>query len=206
MSERSSNGEYPNRKTIWRQTPTGSLEYLTLKLVSPTTWRKICETCPDSPSFNWFICSKRYFDKRRGAYIISLFHDTQLYDPVSGKMYIVKPGEEVKLYLLDDLYNQSHKPKFFGSECDSDILKVYDGCVSQIKSDSNPKFQEDQIFCNDIMIIVDSSKLKEIDKDKCKVICRASAKYGDKSAYNEWLEKLPVDKARKKLVEYLNVI
>jgi hypothetical protein len=186
---------------------------------------------------------KRYFDKRRGAYIISLFHDTQLYDPVSGKMYIVKPGEEVKLYLLDDLYNQSHKPKFFGSECDSDIpdlrlrrsgaksfhdldnlkgktpraeffgsecdldiFKVYDGCVSQIKSDSNPKFQEDQIFCNDIMIIVDSSKLKEIDKDKCKVICRASAKYGDKSTYNEWLEKLPVDKARKKLVEYLNVV
>ena len=66
-----------------------------VRLYYPSGWPLVLKTEP----FNWFLCSKRYWDSKAKSYFIEVAHGTKFYEEGTGHTLIV-PYSDRKVRLL----------------------------------------------------------------------------------------------------------
>lgn len=82
-------------------------------LYYPNTWRQNIGDLapPGDKKFNWFLCSRYYYDDKRGVYVIEIPTKTFFYDPDTGNTLVVDEPQELMVIdsSLKDFSNLSFK-------------------------------------------------------------------------------------------------
>lgn len=62
------------------------MEFQKVYLYYPNTWKRCVKDIadPEDLKFNWFLCSKRFYDSTKKSYIIEIASSTKFYEPLSG--------------------------------------------------------------------------------------------------------------------------
>lgn len=121
-----------------------------VKFLYPNEWRRNISEIGVTPGiFNWFLCSKRAYDRKLNLYYVSISPDIQFYSEESGDTLLArglkrpndddptkKETKRARLLILSDPYNKKTMCREYGllCGCDSnrDILSTECDLVNNI--------------------------------------------------------------------------
>lgn len=126
-----------------------------VKFLYPNEWRRnISEIGVNPGIFNWFLCSKRVYDKKLDLYYVNISPDVQFYSEVTGDTLLArglkkspsfndggddptkKETKRARLLILSDPHNKKTMCRDYGLLCgcdsDRDILSTECDLVNNI--------------------------------------------------------------------------
>ncbi len=111
--------------------------------------------------WNWFICSRKYYDTKHKTYVIEISPSVQFYCEKTGKSLQAERKEKSKLLLIDGPI------KSIRTEFNKGIKKGFDG----ITFFKNTKKNTCDVICSKVMFAFKKGILTNVpSSDQCKII------------------------------------